>query len=183
MTMLTWLLQLVTLFAFWLLLSDQYSAVFLVMGLATAALVTASTHDLLMEAVGGQSPHARNLPVRAWYLVAYSGWIVWRILVASVQVAYFVAHPDMPLQPQVLRFRTTMRRPLAQVMLANSITLVPGTLTLNLDDGEYLVHALVPAAADDLVSARMQNMVARLFGEQQEEPPHVTWLAPDEVPL
>jgi multicomponent Na+:H+ antiporter subunit E len=183
MTPLTRLTQFAALFAFWLLLSDQYAPVFLVMGLVTAALVTACTHDLFMEAVGGRAPHGRNLLARSWHLLVYLAWIIWRILVASVQVAYFVAHPSMPLQPRVLRFRTTMRRPLAQVTLANSITLVPGTLTLNLDDGTYLVHALVPAAADDLVNAKMQNIVARLFGEDPESPPDVTWLATDEVAL
>jgi multicomponent Na+:H+ antiporter subunit E len=181
MTWFTRLIQFVLLLAFWLVLSDQHNLLFLGIGAASAALVTGATHELFMEAFGRDRPHARRLGHRFWRFAVYVLWLTWRILVASLQVAYFAIHPRPPLQPRILRFRSRLRRPLAQTILANSITLVPGTLTLSVDDGEYLVHALLPGAADDLVNAKMQNMIGAFFLEAPEPAPTVTWVEDGEV--
>jgi multicomponent Na+:H+ antiporter subunit E len=117
--------------------------------------------------------------VRAWRFVAYVGWLVARMVVASVQVAYFVIHPRMPLEPAVLRFRTRMRSPLGRVMLANTITLVPGTLTMHVDGDEYVVHALVPSAAADLLTARSQNIIGRIFLEEPDAAVWAVWETPE----
>jgi multicomponent Na+:H+ antiporter subunit E len=112
----------------------------------------------------------------------YLGWLVSRMVVASVQVAYFVLHPRMPLEPAVLRFRTRMRSPLGRVILANTITLVPGTLTMHVDDDEYVVHALVPSAAADLLTARSQNMIGRMFLEEPDAAVWAVWETPETGP-
>jgi multicomponent Na+:H+ antiporter subunit E len=77
--------------------------------------------------------------------------------------------------PAELRFSTGLESRLARVVLANSITLVPGTMTMTLNEDEFVVHALTPAAADDLLSARMQNMIGSIFLEEPEPPPEVAW--------
>jgi multicomponent Na+:H+ antiporter subunit E len=89
----------------------------------------------------------------------------WRILVASVQLAVIVLSPRMPLQPCTVRFRTSLTRPLARATLSNAISLVPGTLTVDIDGDLIVVHALSPHQLDDLVSGRLQNKVAAMFFE------------------
>jgi multicomponent Na+:H+ antiporter subunit E len=169
-----------TLFAslllFWFALSARLDPLFVAMGGASAAVVTWLTRDLVAVALGDWRPPGRRL-YRAWRAVLYIGWLIGRIVVASVQVAYLVLHPRVPLQPCLLRFRSTFRHPLARTILANSITLVPGTMTVRLRDGEYVVHALAPAAAGDLVSGRMQAMIGAVFLERPEPAPDVTWMA------
>jgi multicomponent Na+:H+ antiporter subunit E len=164
----------VSLLLFWFALSGRFDPLFVAMGVASAALVTWVTRDVVATALGEASPRGR-LPYRAWRAVVYVVWLLGRIFVASAQVAYFVLHPRVPLEPAVLRFRTTLRHPVARTILANSITLVPGTMTLRLVEGEYVVHALVPAAADDLVSGRMQTMIGAVFLEGPEPAPEVAW--------
>jgi multicomponent Na+:H+ antiporter subunit E len=61
-------------------------------------------------------------------------------------------------------------------MLANSITLTPGTITVDFDDGNYSVHALVPSAAQSLLDAEMQSQLERIFGEREEATTDVRWI-------
>lgn len=173
--------QFLALFAFWLLLSGDLRPLFLAMGAASALLVVWLTHDLVTETFGGQVPHGGRWPHRIWRFVVYLGWMLARIFVASLQVAYFALHPRPPLDPALLRFRTGLQSRFARVMLANSITLIPGTLTLSLTDDELLVHVLIPRAADDLLDATMQNLVGSIFREEPQPAPTVTWERGSEV--
>jgi multicomponent Na+:H+ antiporter subunit E len=116
-----------------------------------------------------------------WFLF-FLGWLMGRIVAASVQVAYFALNPRLPFEPTFVRFRTTMRRPLSRVILAVAITIVPGTLTVHLEGDEYLVHAALPKSAGDLASGRMQNLIGRFLGEDAEPPPELEWL-PVEAPV
>jgi multicomponent Na+:H+ antiporter subunit E len=69
-----------------------------------------------------------------------------------------------------------MRKGIAQVTLANSITLTPGTITVNLENGHYIVHTLKPPLAQELVEAVMQNKIARVYMEEKEQPPDIRWV-------
>ncbi len=162
------------LLAFWLLLSARLNPVFLAMGVGSAALIAWLTHPLVDKVLGPELG-PRVLLRRAWHYVVYLVWLVGRIVPAGVQVAYHVLHPRLPIDPGVLRFRTTLHSPVARTMLANSITLVPGTMTIEVDGDEFAVHAFIPSAADDLASAKLQNRIADIFLEEHEEAPNVVW--------
>ena len=162
------------LFGFWLALSGQLNALFVGMGLASAAVVTLLTHGIVADALGTTRPRGR-VAYRLWRALVYLVWLVGRIVVASAQLAVLVLHPRTSIEPSVLRFSTTLEHPVARTILANSITLVPGTMTLQLTGDEYVVHALVPAAADDLVSGRMQAIIGRIFLEDVGVAPDVVW--------
>jgi multicomponent Na+:H+ antiporter subunit E len=169
------LLQFAILFGFWLALSDEWRPLFFAIGALSAAVVTATTNRILGSVLQTPGAHLSGALARLGWFFVYVGWMFSRILVASGQQARFALHPGLPFQPRMVRFRTTMKRPLSRVVLANSITSVPGTMTVRLDDDEYLVHTLIPGSADDLISARMQNMVARFLGEEPEAPPEMVW--------
>ena len=78
--------------------------------------------------------------------------------------------------PGFFLFRTRMRKGMAQVTLANSITLTPGTITVNLEDGHYIIHTLKPPLAQELADAVMQNKVAKIYLEKKETPPATRWV-------
>jgi multicomponent Na+:H+ antiporter subunit E len=160
---------------FWLLLSARFDAVFLGMGIASAALVAWLTNPLVERVLGPDLGGPRVVVRRMYRYAVYVGWLVARIVPAGLQVAYYVLHPRLPIDPGVLRFRTTLRSPIARAILANSITLVPGTMTLEVDGDEFAVHAFIPSAADDLASAVLQNRIADIFLEEHEPAPHVVW--------
>ena len=169
--------QFTVLLAFWLVLSGQYDALFVGMGVASAVLVTALTHRILAASLGPATRGVASAPVRVWRFVVYALWVLSRIPPAGAQIAYYVLHPRMPIEPCELRFRTHLESQVALTLLANSITLVPGTLTVSIDDGEFTVHAFIPVSASDLANGSMQNRVGRVFLQEPADPPEVVWNA------
>lgn len=165
------------LFAFWLVLSDHWDAQGLLMGAVSCALVVAISADRLLRVGGSGADFGISLArLSPWRIVRYALWLLREVVEANVQVARIVLHPRMPIDPCLLRFRTGFRNAIPQVVLAHSITLTPGTVTIDLADGEYLVHALVPGSADAVVTGSMQQGIAEAFGETVDPPPDVEWL-------
>jgi multicomponent Na+:H+ antiporter subunit E len=174
-------LQFTVLFAFWLMLSGKLELKYLIFGLASAAMVTFVTQDLLepKESQRKTSSSVSSLLKRGWRLFSYFVWLVYEIVKSNLQVAYMVLHPKLPIDPGLLRFRTRLRSKVGHVILANSITLTPGTITVDLTDGTYLVHALVPDAAGNLLEAKMQSKLEAIFGEPEERQPEIRWVRED----
>lgn len=71
---------------------------------------------------------------RAAFLLAYIGVLFWEIIKANVDVAYRVLHPRIPIRPGIVVIRTSLKSNVAKLILANSITLTPGTFTLDVVD-------------------------------------------------
>ena len=108
--------------------------------------------------------------------ILYFFWLMWSVAQSNLQVAYIVLHPKLPIQPGLLRLRTKLRNRTGHIILANSITLTPGTITIDFDDGDYSVHALVPGAAQSLLDAKMQSKLERIFGEREEAETDIRWI-------
>lgn len=172
------ILQFVILFAFWLLLSGRYQAKYIIIGAISAALVTFLTNDLFYAVLRrGERAGIKTGQIlqQIWRFLLYIPWLLIQIILANIQVAYLVLHPRMPIEPGLLLFRTRMRKGIAQVTLANSITLTPGTITTSLEDGNYIIHNLKPPLASGLVTGRTQNKVARVYMEDEVPEPEVRW--------
>ena len=172
-------LQFVILFAFWLLLSGHYQTKYIIIGAISAGLVTFFTNDVFHFALRrGESvePKTKLILLQLWRFLLYLPWLLSRIIMANLQVAYLVLHPKMPIDPGLLVFRTQMRKGIAQVTLANSITLTPGTITTSLEDGQYIIHTLNRPLAGELEDATMQNKIAGVYLEEKESPPATQWV-------
>jgi len=170
--------QYVLLFGFWLLLSGKLEPLYIVLGLIAAGLVTFLTMDLLRPERGSMKTKRgmRFFLLSGWRLFLYLMWLFWNIVQANIQVAYLALHPRRPIQPGLLRFRTRLRSETGHIILANSITLTPGTITVDFREGTYLVHALVPGAARSLLEAHMQTRLEAIFGEKEEPTPEIRWV-------
>lgn len=160
------------LLAFWLLLSGQYNALFVGMGIVSAAIATWAGTRLVERTIGPAAEHPR---VNLLRLALYLGWLFGRMVASALQVAWIVLNPRVPPRPGIVRFASELSSPAARTVLANSITLVPGTMTLEIDEGELTVHTFTPEAADDLASARMQNRIAGVFRDDPQHPPEMMW--------
>lgn len=171
-------LQFIALFVFWLILSGHYQAKFIVLGALSAGLVTFLTHDLVsfvFHRDEKEKTDPRLSLLRIGRFLAYLPWLLSRIVLANIQVALIVLNPRMPIDPAFLQFRTRMQKTFAQVIVGNSITLTPGTITVSLRDGQYIVHALMPSAAEEILKAKMQNKVGAIFLEEKEPSPTPLW--------
>lgn len=172
MKLLREVLLFLTLFAFWSALSGRVDPVFIAMGLISSAVVAWFASHLIEHAIGSASRHARVSILR---VVVYLGWLVWRIAPSAVEVARIVLDPRLPPRPGIVRFRTDLVSPAARTVLANSITLVPGTMTLDVVGDEICVHTFTPEAVDDIATAVMQNRIAAIFRDVHQEPPEMVW--------
>jgi multicomponent Na+:H+ antiporter subunit E len=160
------------LLAFWLLLSGRSDPLFITMGVVSALIVTRFGIPLLTEVLGSpeEVPHVDLLR-----LLAYFAWLVSRIPSAALDVALSIVLPSRTPRPGVVRFSTGLHSPAARTLLANSITLVPGTMTLSVEGGEFVVHALAPNAVRALASGEVQRRIARIFRAEPDSPPTLRW--------
>ncbi len=98
-------------------------------------------------------------------LLGYWGWLLREIVLSSIEVARVVLARRLDLSTQVVDIDASDLDPVDQALLGNSITLTPGTLTLDVSDGRLRVHALTVESADALRDGAMKRRVAALRGD------------------
>lgn len=168
----TTVVQAVVLFLFWFALSGRTEPLFVVTGAIGAVVITLVTSPVTAACLRPDADHVRitRIPLAVVRALGFAVWMAGRILVASVQLARIVLSRTMPLDPCSVRFQTELRSPLARTTLTNAISLVPGTLTVDIDGNDIVVHALSPLQVEDLVTGRLQNKVAAMFLEDTQPP-------------
>lgn len=95
-------------------------------------------------------------------LIGYWLWLAKEVVKSSLDVARIVLNPTLPISPKVVKIKASCEHPVDQAILANSITLTPGTLALDVYKGEITVHALTQAGADELERGEMNRRVKSL---------------------
>jgi len=152
------------LFGFWLLLSGELDAFHLTLGALASVAVTLLTEPLLFAEPLITAPGAHPVTGQPWRRFAgYLPWLALEVARANVQVARLVLSPSLPIDPLLVRFRHPLPHDLARLTLSSSITLTPGTVTLDVEGDDYLVHALTPDFASGLAPGAMPSRVAALF--------------------
>ncbi|MDH3233266.1 MAG: Na+/H+ antiporter subunit E [Alphaproteobacteria bacterium] len=144
--------------ATWLLLSGHYDPLILTFGAVSCAIVTLIAYR--MDVVDHES-HPIHL---GWRLPVYLCWLLWEIVKANIDVAKRILNPRLPISPTVFTLEASQPTELGHVIYANSITLTPGTVTLQVNRDEIAVHALSQEAADDLAKGEMDRRVTWIEG-------------------
>jgi multicomponent Na+:H+ antiporter subunit E len=135
-------------FVFWLLLVGSLDRQELVAGLLVATAVAALTL--------GRSPVLAGIrlsPLAPLSFVGYLGVLLVALLRANLDMARRVLSPSLPIRPAMVRISTSLRSDLGRLVLANSITLTPGTLSVDLLDDRLLVHWIDTTPGTDIESA------------------------------
>lgn len=157
----------VALMGFWLALSGSFEPKFLVYGVLTSAVTVWLTYPLLLVPNKDGSKKYFIFGLSIPKFIMYSFWLLWQLILANIDVFCAVTAQKMAIEPKVVRFYFRADNPMASVLLANSITLTPGTVTMNVtDDGLYEIHALTPGAAAGVLDGGMQRKVAELYNEK-----------------
>ncbi len=144
----------ILLFALWFALSGMTAPLLIGFGLASSALTAwlmtrlVYTRDDLISAF------------RLGRLLLYLFWLVGQVILSSVRVMYLILHPRMPISPGFVRVRADQATRLGRVTFANSITLTPGTVSVDLNDDYILVHGLEVAGAESLNHGGMGKHLA-----------------------
>jgi multicomponent Na+:H+ antiporter subunit E len=144
------------LLAFWLLLSGQFTPFLMLAGVGSSAAVVWVARR--MEVVDRE-----GVPVDFWRIVfSYWPWLAWEVVKAAWDVTRIIVSPKLPISPTLVRFRPSQRSTVGLVTHASSITLTPGTITVEASPTEFLVHGLTKAGAEACVGSEMDRRLARL---------------------
>ncbi|MGD9850725.1 MAG: Na+/H+ antiporter subunit E [Nitrospirales bacterium] len=144
------------LFGVWLILSGRYDLFHLITGFIVACGVA------WLNTGFPHSPFHHFPWVRA---VLYSPWLLLRIVESSVHLTKLILSPALPIKPKLISYRSHLQHQGAMVMLGNSVTLTPGTITVEVNGNTLLVHAIDEIAAKDLTTGRMERKLAWVFQE------------------
>lgn len=148
------------LFAFWLLLNGQWTGEIAVVGLVLSGLIYLFSWKFMGYSPRVEARLLRRLP-RA---VGYGAYLVGEILKSAWATILLVWSPKLETQPQLKGFDSQLKTTAGKVVLANSITMTPGTITVDVRDGHYLVHCLDESFGEGLEGSEMEKRVSRLEG-------------------
>ncbi|MCL0059369.1 Na+/H+ antiporter subunit E [Dehalococcoidia bacterium] len=152
-------LTFILLFGFWLVLSGQMDIMHLGLGLVCSLLVALFSHDLLIK-----EGTFRSLVILIRF-IPYLGWLAFQIIIANINVARLVLDPRLPLRPGIIKLNSRLKSDVAQTTLANSITLTPGTMTVDVVGGDFYIHCLAIEDEEKIldIERKFERQVERLF--------------------
>ncbi len=151
-------------FVIWLLLTWTLDIQVIVSGIITSAIVAILFHEILP-----QEHRVFISPVRLFWLLVYLPVFFYYLIKANFDVVYRAIHPDMPINPGIVKIKTDLKTPSGITALANSITLTPGTMTVDLtDDGILYVHwinvkSTETEEATKCIARRFEWFLKRIF--------------------
>lgn len=148
----------VAVFAFWLVISASLEPADLLLGVVLSTALGAWSVRFLWA---GEAPRVslRQLFALLRYLLGFS----LEIFRSAVHVARMVVDPRLPISPRLITCHTGLRREISRVAFAHSVSLTPGTLTVDMDAGIFLVHCLDEPSASRILSGALEREIARVF--------------------
>ncbi len=141
------------LFGVWLLLSGYFEPFLLGLGVLSCVIVVLIANRMDMIDHEGVPIHL------GWRVLTYWVWLAVEIVKASLDLSRRIIDPKLPIHPLLIRVKTSQASELGQVIYANSITLTPGTVSMQVGGGEILVHAIAKEMAEDLEGGEMDRRV------------------------
>jgi multicomponent Na+:H+ antiporter subunit E len=149
------------LFALWLVLNGRITLEICLFGLVIAGGVYA----FCVKALGYHPRHERVYLRRAWLLVVYVFALIWEIFKANLSVMRIILTPQPEYEAAIVRLKVPLKNAFSRVLLANSITLTPGTVTVAERDGTFLVLCLEKEGGLAIPEWRLTRMLERWEGE------------------
>ena len=145
--------------ACWLLLSGYFQILLLGLGAASVGfcLWIAMRMDLIDH---------EGVPIHiTWAVLRYLPWLIREVVKANIDVAKRVIDPNLPISPCLFDAPVSQKTDLGQALYANSITLTPGTISVDLDSNVIRVHALHQGSADGVLEGEMDARVSAVEGQ------------------
>lgn len=146
-------------YCFWLVLSGHYTAPLMIIGVAASLFVVTLASRMAVIDREGQPIYLLGRAVWYW------PWLLWQIVKSGIDVSRIIITPSLPISPTLINVKASQKSAVGLVSYANSITLTPGTISVEVEGDEITVHAITRAGAHDLASGGMDRMVSRFEGE------------------
>jgi len=150
------------LYIMWIFLSGKLDMLHLSMGVISAALISYLNYKSFK--LGNLRSLFKNFKNKvAIFFLSYIPWLMYQIVSANFHVAYLVLHPNMPIEPEIVKFKTMLKDDTSLTIFGNSITLTPGTITIDIEEGEIYVHVLSSKSKAELLSGKMEQKIAKIY--------------------
>lgn len=148
----------IVLYVFWLLLSGYFTPFLLAAGAGSAlCVVLLSRRMRIVDREGHPIQMIASV-------VLYWPWLVKEIAKSAWDVSRIILDPRLPISPTLVRFKPSQKTPVGLTTHANSITLTPGTITVEATKDEFLVHALTRVGAEGVIDSEMDRRISRVEG-------------------
>jgi multicomponent Na+:H+ antiporter subunit E len=147
------------LLTFWLIISGSFDLQHILVGVPVGMGVTA-----LYGRMFGKMRVSGIRKSRPFVLLDYAVSLVVEIVKANIHVAGIVLSPKMHISPGMIKYRTKLKSDVGKVLLATSITLTPGTLTVDLEGDEFLIHALTRDMALGIANSPIEEKIGKMEG-------------------
>ncbi|HAC14724.1 MAG TPA: hypothetical protein DCE78_02085 [Bacteroidetes bacterium] len=175
------LISSISLMGFWVIMSGFYDVIHLSMGVFSVVLVLYLNYNL--KSVRFSEDDMNDIKelnfFRAFY---YVFWMLWQMIKAGTHVALILIKPSMPTKLQMIQFRVNLPNSHARMILGNSITLTPGTLTVEIDGDLFKVHGLDDSSFEGILNDEMPHQVLKLFqNEMHPVVSDVKYLSYDDI--
>ena len=152
-------------FIIWIILAGARDIQELVVGLVVALLTSLLAGQMLITTQKHKNPLRRLL-----YAVRYVITFLWEMIKANLHVAYLVAHPMVPIKPGIVKIQSSLSKDSALTVLTNSITLTPGTLTVDINEQtkEIYIHWIEVKSEDvkdntRIIGDKFERLLTEVF--------------------
>lgn len=143
-------------FLTWPFVEGRIDIQVIIAGLIASLIVAILFHEILPQ------EHIVFIsPVRIFWTIVYIPVFFYYVIKANLDVVYRALHPRMPINPGIVKIKTNLKTESGITALANSITLTPGTLTVDLTDDGFLYVHWINVKSDDVEEAT--EFIARRF--------------------
>ncbi len=153
----------IVLFLLWIILTSTLFWEEIFAGIILSAIVAAIGFSSMTEkGMGNLSPK------RVFFMIGYIPIFFIDVIKANLDVAYRVLHPAMPINPGIVEIHTSLKSDIAKLGLANSITLTPGTLTMDIDGERMFIHWINVKTGDikeasDIIAGKFEKFMKVIF--------------------
>lgn len=148
----------VVLYVYWVLLSGYFTLFLLAAGAGSSLCVVLLAHRM---GIVDREGHPIQMIAA---VVTYWPWLIKEIAKSAWDVSRIILDPRLPVSPVLVRFRPSQKTQVGLATHANSITLTPGTITVEASEDEFLVHALTRAGGEGVIDSEMDRRVTKVEG-------------------
>ncbi|MEW6188783.1 MAG: Na+/H+ antiporter subunit E [Actinomycetota bacterium] len=157
------LILIFSLWIFWIILTASFKVAILIIGLILSFFVAILCRGLL----AGHMETIKMSRKQFGRFILYVPYLITQIIKANIDVAERVLDPRLPISPIIIRFKFPLDSHLAQITMANSITLTPGTLTVDIQDNTFFIHCLAEEHAESIFGWDLQEHVIGVYEEKE----------------
>jgi multicomponent Na+:H+ antiporter subunit E len=162
--MMKWITQFILILGVWFILVWSFETPDVIAGVLIAAFLS-----LLLNSIFEKEATYLLHPVRLFWMIVYIPVFFYHMIVANFDVAYRVINPGLPIKPGIVKVKTKLKTDMGKMFLANSITLTPGTLTVDVEDDVLYIHWINVQTDDvkkatEIIVGKFEKYLVRIFG-------------------